>query len=57
MDVKEILSKVDGKKVVKYVGFAVAGIAAVAEAIGKDKDTEALKDLTKRVSDLEGKES
>lgn len=57
MDVKGILSKVDGKKVVKWVGFAVAGVAAVAEAIGKDKDTEALKDLTKRVSNLEGKES
>jgi len=57
MDVKEILKKVDAKKVVKYVGFAVAGVAAIAEAVGKDKDAEALKDLTKRVSDLEGKES
>ena len=57
MDVKGILSKVDGKKVVKYVGFAVAGIAAIAEAVSKDKDAETLKNLAKRVSDLDGKES
>lgn len=57
MDVKGILSKVDGKKAVKYLGFAVAGIAAIAEAVSKDKDAETLKNLAKRVSDLDGKES
>ena len=57
MDVKEILSKVDGKKVVKWAGFAVAGVIAVVEAVSKDKDAETLKTLAERVSNLEGKES
>lgn len=57
MGAKEILNKVDAKKVIKWLGFGVAGAMAIVEAVGKDKDAEALKDLTKRVSDLEGKES
>ena len=54
---KEMLSKVNGVKTVKYLGFAIAGIAAVAQAVSKDKDAETLSDLVKRVSNLEDKES
>lgn len=54
---KEILGKVNGVKVIKYLGFAVAGLAAVAQAVSKDKDAETLSDLVKRVSNLEDKES
>ena len=54
---KEILGKVDGMKVVKYLGFAVAGIAAVVEAVSKEKNAETLSDLVERVSNLEDKES
>ena len=57
MNVKEIMSKVDGKKVVKFAGFAIAGIIAVVEAVNKDKDAIALKTLADRVSNLEKKES
>ena len=57
MNVGEILKKVDAKKVVKVIGFGVVGAMAIVEAIGKDKDAETLKNLTKRVSDLEGKKS
>ena len=54
---KEILGKVNGVKVVKYLGFAVAGVAAVAQAVSKDKDAETLSDLVKRVSELENREA
>ena len=54
---KEFLGKVNGVKVVKYLGFAVAGVAAVAQAVSKEKDAETLSDLVKRVSNLGGKES
>lgn len=54
---KEFLGKVNGVKVVKYLGFAIAGVAAVAQAVSKEKDAETLSDLVKRVSNLEGKES
>lgn len=57
MNFGEILKKVDAKKVVKVIGFGIAGVMAISEAISKDKDAEALKNLSKRVSDLEGKES
>ena len=54
---KEILGKVNGVKVVKYLGFAVAGVAAVTQAVSKDKDAETLSDLVKRVSELENREA
>ena len=54
---KEMLSKVNGVKAVKYLGFAIAGIAAVAQAVSKDKDAETLSNLVKRVSDLENEEA
>ena len=54
---KEILGKVNGVKVVKYLGFAVVGVAAVAQAVSKDKDAETLSDLVKRVSELENREA
>ena len=54
---KKILGKVDGMKIVKYLGFAVAGLAAVVEAVNKEKDAETLSDLVKRVSNLEDKGS
>ena len=54
---KEFLGKVNGVKVVKYLGFAVAGVAAVAQAVSKDKDAETLSDLVKRVSELENREA
>ena len=54
---KEILGKVNGIKVVKYLGFAVAGVVAVAQAVSKDKDAETLSDLVKRVSELENREA
>lgn len=57
MGLKNILEKVDAKKIVKIGSFLVVGVMAVVEAVGKDKDAETLKELTKRVSDLEGKES
>lgn len=54
---KEMLSKANGVKVVKYLGFAIAGLAAVTQAISKDKDAETLSNLVKRVSDLENREA
>ena len=54
---KEMFSKVNGVKVVKYLGFAIAGLAAVTQAINKDKDAETLSNLVKRVSDLENREA
>lgn len=57
MGLKNVLEKVNAKKIVKVGGFLVVGVMAVIEAVGKDKDAETLKDLTKRVSELEGKES
>ena len=54
---KEMFSKVNGVKVVKYLGFAITGLAAVAEAINKNKNAETLSNLVKRVSDLENREA
>ena len=54
---KEIVGKVNGVKVVKYLSFAVAGLAAIAQAVSKDKDAQTLSDLVKRVSDLENEEA
>lgn len=54
---RNILTKINWKKVAKVGACVVSGVMAFSEAIGEQKKAEKFKKLEKRLSELEGKKS
>lgn len=44
--------KLDGKKVVGFIGIAIAGISAIADAISKEKHDREFDEMKKHVEEL-----
>ena len=55
MNVLNLVSKIDGKKVMSIGGALLAGVGAVMTSLENDKKDALLKDLAERVAKLENK--
>ena len=50
------MKKIDMSKFLKWIPVAVAGIVAVYQAVGEQKESERIDDMEERIAKLEGTE-